>query len=138
MRAQQLAPLPSHPPRPPPERLRRQSLCAGTLQRGEARDALPRRIQPAILLLEDGRVASLLARAVASAVVVDVVVVPGARDSVHEQALVLVPIRRVLQEVVELSRLGGLRGLGFYMQRTALQGYKPVLEKIAKLGRPSV
>lgn len=36
------------------------------------------------------------------------------------------------------EELGGLRGLGFYMQRTALQGYKPVLEKIAKLGHPSV
>ncbi len=28
------------------------------------------------------------------------------------------------------EELGGLRGLSFYMQRTALQGYKPLLEKV--------
>ncbi|MBL4846200.1 MAG: 3,4-dehydroadipyl-CoA semialdehyde dehydrogenase [Planctomycetes bacterium] len=32
------------------------------------------------------------------------------------------------------EELGGLRGLGFYMQRTALQGYKPLLEKLTSQG----
>lgn len=32
------------------------------------------------------------------------------------------------------EELGGLRGLGFYMQRTALQGYKPLLEKLTAKG----
>ncbi len=32
------------------------------------------------------------------------------------------------------EELGGLRGLGLYLQRTALQGYKPLLEKLAAQG----
>jgi 3,4-dehydroadipyl-CoA semialdehyde dehydrogenase len=32
------------------------------------------------------------------------------------------------------EELGGLRGLSFYMQRTALQGYKPLLEKMTGQG----
>ena len=34
------------------------------------------------------------------------------------------------------EELGGLRGLGFYMQRVALEGSKPVVEKIAGVGTP--
>jgi oxepin-CoA hydrolase/3-oxo-5,6-dehydrosuberyl-CoA semialdehyde dehydrogenase len=33
------------------------------------------------------------------------------------------------------EELGGLRGLSFYMQRTALQGYKPLLEKVLGTGQ---
>ena len=32
------------------------------------------------------------------------------------------------------EELGGMRGLQFYMQRTAIQGYKPLLEKLAQKG----
>ncbi|MGE0707642.1 MAG: 3,4-dehydroadipyl-CoA semialdehyde dehydrogenase [Planctomycetota bacterium] len=32
------------------------------------------------------------------------------------------------------EELGGWRGLGFYLQRTALQGYKPVLERLVEKG----
>lgn len=32
------------------------------------------------------------------------------------------------------EELGGLRGLSFYMQRTAIQGYKPLLEKVLARG----
>jgi 3,4-dehydroadipyl-CoA semialdehyde dehydrogenase len=34
------------------------------------------------------------------------------------------------------EELGGLRGLGFYMQRVALEGSKPVIEKIAAVKAP--
>lgn len=32
------------------------------------------------------------------------------------------------------EELGGLRGLAFYMQRTAIQGFKPVIEKLSGAG----
>jgi len=32
------------------------------------------------------------------------------------------------------EELGGLRGVLFYMQRTAIQGYKPLLEKLCAQG----
>jgi oxepin-CoA hydrolase/3-oxo-5,6-dehydrosuberyl-CoA semialdehyde dehydrogenase len=32
------------------------------------------------------------------------------------------------------EELGGLRGLGFYLQRVALEGPRPLVEKIAGLG----
>jgi oxepin-CoA hydrolase/3-oxo-5,6-dehydrosuberyl-CoA semialdehyde dehydrogenase len=34
------------------------------------------------------------------------------------------------------EELGGLRGLGFYMQRVAIEGSKPIVEKIAGVGTP--